>query len=141
MVRTRATSCVLLTRDIVVIGASAGGIAAITTILKGLPRDLVAARDGEIFRNGEVYVASPDRHLILEASGRMRTTRAPREKRARPAIDPLFRSAALAFGPRVIGIVLSGRLDHGTAGLRGIKMCGGVTILQDPLMHLSTQCR
>src|SRR5215472_3174855 len=105
IVRTRATSFVLLTRDIVVIGASVGGIEAITTILKGLPSGLGAAifvvvhirpqspshlpeifsqcgplsarnaRDGEIFGNGEIYVAPPDHHLILEASGRVRTTR------------------------------------------------------------------
>src|SRR5262249_31628360 len=83
-------------------------------------------------RTGCVYIAPPDHHLMLETNGRMRVTRGPKENRARPAVDPLFRSAALAFGSRVIGVVLSGGLDDGTAGLRGIKMCGGIAIVQDP---------
>src|SRR5262249_47684536 len=83
-------------------------------------------------RTGCVYIAPPDHHLMLETNGRMRVTRGPKENRSRPAVDPLFRSAALAFGSRVIGVVLSGGLDDGTAGLRNIKMCGGTTIVQDP---------
>ncbi len=148
--------------DIVVIGASAGGIEVLSKLMKGLPAGFPAAvfvvihvapdspgylpeiltragplhaqnaRDRQPFQHGCVYVAPPNRHLMLDASGRMRVTRGPKENRTRPAIDPLFRSAALAFGPRVIGVVLSGGLDDGTAGLRGIKMCGGITVVQDP---------
>jgi two-component system chemotaxis response regulator CheB len=91
-----------------------------------------SARNGERFTNGAIYVAPPDHHLLLESDRRMRVLRGPRENRTRPAVDPLFRSAALAYGPRVIGVVLSGGLDDGTAGLRGVKMCGGTTIVQDP---------
>src|SRR5262249_400286 len=87
-------------------------------------------RDGKPFRQGRIYAAPPDHHLMLEAAERMRVVRGPKENRSRPAVDPLFRSAALAFGPRVIGVVLSGGLDDGTAGLRGIKVCGGA-IVQD----------
>jgi len=152
----------LTTRDIVVLGASAGGIEAITTILADLSVDLPAAifivvhiapqspgylagifdrasplpvqnaHQGQTFSAGRAYVAPPDRHLLLGAGGRILLSRGPRENRTRPAIDPLFRSAAVAFGPRVIGVVLSGGLDDGCAGLRGIKMCGGTTIVQDP---------
>jgi two-component system, chemotaxis family, protein-glutamate methylesterase/glutaminase len=152
----------VVTRDIIVIGASAGGIDPLSTIVANLPADLPAAifvvvhvaphspgylsemlsrssalparsaRSGERFTNGAIYVAPPDYHLLLEADRRMLVVRGPRENRTRPAADPLFRSAALAFGPRVIGVVLSGGLDDGTAGLRGIKMCGGTTIVQDP---------
>jgi two-component system chemotaxis response regulator CheB len=149
-------------RDIVVVGASAGGIDALSEIVKGLPSDLPAAifvvvhiaphspaylpeilsmrgalsaknaRDGQRFANSAIYVAPPDHHLLLQADRTMVVVRGPKENRARPAVDPLFRSAALAFGPRVIGLVLSGGLDDGTAGLRGIKMCGGTTAVQDP---------
>jgi two-component system chemotaxis response regulator CheB len=149
-------------RDIVVIGASAGGIEAVSTVLREFPKDLPAAvfvvvhiapqsvgylptiftkagglpaknaEHGEIFHRGLAYVAPPDFHLILNAEGRLETIRGPRENRVRPAVDPLFRSAALAYGPRVIGVVLSGGLDDGTSGLRAIKMCGGVAVVQDP---------
>src|SRR3954468_9683955 len=152
----------MATHDIVVIGASAGGIEALSNIVKNLPPTLAAsifvvvhispdspgylpeilanrgplpasnAKDGEKFARGHIYVAPPDHHLLVEANGTMRTSRGPRENRSRPAVDPLFRSAALAFGPRVVGVVLSGGLDDGTAGLRAIKMCGGVSIVQDP---------
>jgi two-component system, chemotaxis family, protein-glutamate methylesterase/glutaminase len=96
------------------------------------------ARDGEKFEQGTIYVASPDHHLLLTPGERVLVVRGPRENRMRPAIDPLFRSAALAYGARVIGVVLSGGLDDGTAGLRGIKMCGGTTIVQDPAAALDT---
>jgi two-component system chemotaxis response regulator CheB len=149
-------------RDIVAIGASAGGLEALSAILSGLPGELPAtvfivmhtapnspgylveilsnagplpvryARNGERFRKSAAYIAPPDHHLLLSSDGKMEVVRGPRENRTRPAVDPLFRSAALAFGSRVVGIVLSGGLDDGTAGLRGIKMCGGVAVVQDP---------
>ncbi len=96
-----------------------------------LPAKVAEAR--EIVAPGVIYVARPDRHLLLDPNGRIRTPRGPRENGTRPAIDPLFRSAALAFGPSVIGVILSGALDDGAAGLGGIKMCGGTTIVQDPV--------
>ncbi|HEX5044945.1 MAG TPA: chemotaxis protein CheB [Candidatus Polarisedimenticolaceae bacterium] len=148
-------------RDIVVIGASAGGVEALRDLVRALPPDLPAAvfvvlhlapggpsvlpailqRAGSLpavhpvhrerILPGRIYVAPPDRHMLLHA-GRIRLTVGPRENRSRPAIDPLFRSAAMEFGPRVIGIVLSGALDDGTAGLRAIGEKGGLTVVQDP---------
>lgn len=147
--------------DIVVIGASAGGIEALRTLLGELPPDLPAsifvvvhlspqspgvlpeilsragplpahlALDNAPFEHGHVYTAPPDRHLLLE-NEHMRLTTGPKENRARPAVDPLFRSAAYAYGPRVIGIILSGSLDDGTAGLWAVKDRGGIAIVQDP---------
>src|SRR5262245_34861077 len=148
-------------RDIVVIGTSAGGIAALQTVFAGLPRDLPAAVfvvihmspdtpsvlprlleragplpvhaavDGEPVRGGNVYVASPDHHLLIE-DGRVRVARGPKENRHRPSVDPLFRSAAVSYGRRVIGVVMTGALDDGTAGLRTIKQRGGLALVQDP---------
>lgn len=148
-------------RDIIVLGASAGGVEVLRTVLAGLPEDLPAAlflvmhtpaespgmlpqildrqaklpvheaSDGEPIRHGRVYVARPDRHLMLEER-RVRVVRGPKQNRHRPALDPLFRSAAVVFGPRVIGVVLTGNLDDGTAGLRAIKDRGGLAIVQDP---------
>jgi two-component system, chemotaxis family, protein-glutamate methylesterase/glutaminase len=147
---------------IVVIGASAGGVDALMRVVRGLPPDFAApvcvvlhipadspsllahilsregplvakeAADREPLRRGVIYVAPPDRHLLVEKNGTVRVTRGPRENRHRPAVDPLFRSAARAFGPRAIGVVLTGSLDDGTAGLLAIKKQGGVTIVQDP---------
>jgi two-component system, chemotaxis family, protein-glutamate methylesterase/glutaminase len=148
-------------RDIVVIGASAGGIEALTTIIAHLPHDLPAAlfvvvhipseapsslaqifsragvlpaqtaQDKTPIEHGHIYVAPPDRHLLLTAD-EVRVVSGPRENRHRPAIDPLFRSSALSFGHRVVGIVLSGALDDGTAGLLAIKRAGGIAMVQDP---------
>jgi two-component system, chemotaxis family, protein-glutamate methylesterase/glutaminase len=150
-----------MARDIIVIGASAGGVPALKTFFRNfnpgepvsvfvvlhispraisnLPQILAMqsslpvshAIDGEAIQPNRVYVAPPDHHLIVEF-GHMHLTRGPRENRVRPAINPLFRSAALAYGPRVIGIVLTGMLDDGTAGLWEIKRRGGMAIVQSP---------
>ncbi len=147
--------------DIVVIGASAGGVEALLTLVKTLPRDLPAAlfvvlhvppdgtsalpnilaaagalpaahpRDGEPIEHGRIYVAPPDYHLLIEP-GHVRLSRGPRENRYRPAVDPLFRSAARAYGPRVIGVVLSGMLDDGSAGMIALARRGGIGIVQEP---------
>ena len=151
----------MIKRDIIVIGASAGGLQALSALLGKLPKDLQAsvfvvwhispnhrsilpgvlsragklpathAVDGEPIRPGRIYVARPAYHLVLEVD-RVRLTKGPKENRFRPAVDTLFRSAAYAFGPRVIGVVLTGALDDGTAGLWSIKDRGGIAIVQDP---------
>ncbi len=148
-------------RDIIVIGASAGGIEALKQLLSALPKDLASAifivvhqsptspgSLAQVFSrasNIEVkvaenqspitpntaFVAPPDCHLVLEKQV-MRLVRGPRENRHRPAVDPLFRSAAIHHGPRVIGVVLSGYLDDGSAGLAAIKSQGGLAVVQDP---------
>jgi two-component system chemotaxis response regulator CheB len=148
-------------RDIIVIGASAGGVEAVAALVEALPRDLAAAvfvvvhfpphvtsvlpsiltrrggmaavhpADGDAIELGCVYVAPPDRHMLVER-GHVRLVRGPRENAARPAVDPLFRSAARAYGARVIGVVLTGNLDDGTAGLLAIKSAGGLAVVQDP---------
>jgi two-component system chemotaxis response regulator CheB len=149
------------TRRVVTIGTSSGGIDALRTIIGALPRDFDAAiaivvhtspespgvlpeiirrsgpldappvRSGEGLRRGVIYVAPPDHHMLIEP-GRIRLTKGPRENRFRPAIDPLFRSAAQVYGPAAIGVVLTGNLDDGTAGLWAIKQLGGTAIVQDP---------
>lgn len=148
-------------RDIIVIGASAGGIEAISDLILQFPEDMnaaifivvhisaaspnmlpiifdrrsslkcVQAKDNEEFVKGTIYIAPADFHLILK-NNHMEVTRGPKENRARPAIDPLFRSAALNYGSRVIGILLSGMLDDGVSGLNSIKERGGVVIVQHP---------
>jgi two-component system chemotaxis response regulator CheB len=147
-------------RDLVVIGASAGGVSALLELCAALPSKLPAAvlivlhvgtnpsvlpmllsarghnravhaEDGQTIETGTLYVAPPDHHMLVK-DGAIRLTRGAKEHHTRPAIDPLFRSTALAFGPRVIGVVLTGRLDDGTAGLVAIKRCGGVAVVQDP---------
>jgi two-component system, chemotaxis family, protein-glutamate methylesterase/glutaminase len=148
-------------RDVVVIGASAGGVEALGSLIAHLPEDIAAslfvvlhipasgtsllptilerrgdlraahAVDEEPIERGRIYVAPPDHHLLLQR-GVIRVVRGPRENGYRPAIDPLFRSAAHSFGPRVTGVVLSGVLDDGTAGLALIKNAGGRTLVQDP---------
>jgi two-component system, chemotaxis family, protein-glutamate methylesterase/glutaminase len=147
--------------DIVVIGGSAGGVEALKRICEGLPSDFPAAvfvvvhisansrgimpdllsragrlparhpRDDEPINRGVIYVAPPDMHMLLRP-GHVILRRGPQENRTRPAIDPLFRSAAVAYGSRVIGVLLSGLLDDGCAGLIAIKSCGGVCIVQEP---------
>jgi two-component system chemotaxis response regulator CheB len=149
-------------RDIIVIGASAGGLEVLDEVVGQLPTDLPAsifivqhlapentgeallhrlgrnkafgcklAENGEFFRPGRIYIAPPDSHMLVKET-RILVTKGARENRYRPAIDPLFRSAAVTHGPRVIGFILSGMLDDGTAGLIAIRKCGGVTIVQDP---------
>lgn len=147
-------------RDTIVLGASSGGVDALRKIAAGLPADLEAtvlavlhiganpsilpamlssagplparhAREGEPLRPGAIYVAPPDRHLII-VDEHVQLVRGPKENFARPAIDPLFRSAAVARGNRVVATVLTGQLDDGAAGLRAVRQCGGVTIVQDP---------
>jgi two-component system chemotaxis response regulator CheB len=147
--------------DIVVIGASAGGVEALTTIARQLSPSLKAsvfvvvhvspdsagllpailnrtspvparqAEDGAAIEPGNIYVAPPDRHLMLEP-GEVRVTRGPRHNRHRPAIDLLFRTAARHYGSRVVGVVLTGFLDDGSSGLLAIKNAGGIAIVQDP---------
>ncbi|HEX9442616.1 MAG TPA: chemotaxis protein CheB, partial [Candidatus Binatia bacterium] len=95
------------------------------------PLPAVHPQDGAEFRNGNIYIAPPDHHLLVER-GRVRVVRGPEENRFRPAIDPLFRSAARAYGPRVLGVLLTGNLDDGTVGLQAIKRRGGTAIVQDP---------
>lgn len=147
---------------VVVVGASAGGMEALTGLVAQLSADFPApvfivnhmsaettgkllvrtlnkagsltcshAQDGEAFKRGHVYVAPSDQHLLL-VKGKMLVTKGARENRYRPAIDPLFRSAAVAYGKGVIGIILTGYLDDGTSGMMAIKRCGGVCIAQDP---------
>lgn len=111
--------------------SSLGTLAAILDRAGPLP--VVTAEDGASFAPGQVYVAPPDRHLLVQP-GRMTVAMGPKENRTRPAIDPLFRSAAAAYGPRVVGVVLSGLLDDGAASLLAIRRCNGVTVVQDPGM-------
>ena len=150
-----------LRRDIVVIGASAGGFEALSELLGALPFGLGAAilivlhtspdspgntadilervgrlpvvhpHDGDDIVHGCVMVAPPDHHLIVDGST-VRLVRGPKENGVRPAVDPLFRSAVRSYGPRVVGVLLSGALDDGTQGLSEIKQGGGLAVVQDP---------
>ncbi|MFL5285332.1 MAG: chemotaxis protein CheB, partial [Rhodopila sp.] len=95
------------------------------------PMAVKTAAEGDTVENGRAYVAPAGQHLLVDHST-IRLGRGPRENMARPAVDPLFRSAALSYGPRVIGVVLSGKLDDGAAGLAAVKRCGGLTVVQDP---------
>jgi len=148
-------------RDIIVVGTSAGGVEALTVLMGGMPSDLPAAifvvlhigptaprvlpqilarasrlrfamaEEGEPIEKGRVYIAPPDHHLLL-SEDRVHLNRGPRENGHRPAVDTLFRSAANTFGERVVGVVLTGMRNCGTAGLMAVKRQGGVAIVQDP---------
>ncbi len=148
-------------RDIVVIGASAGGIPPLLTVIERLPDDFGAAvlivvhlppmsksrlphllqrvtnlpvamaEDGQALEPGRIYVAPPDEHLLVRP-GSVELSHGPRENHTRPAVDPLFRSAARAYGERVIGVVLSGTLYDGSGGLMAINAHHGIAIVQDP---------
>lgn len=147
--------------NIITIGTSAGGVEALVKLVRQLPRDLPAAvfvvlhipaqgasflpeilnRWGELkamhatddmeIQQGYIYVAPPDHHLLIE-QGHMHIVHGPKENHHRPSADVLFRSAAITYGPRVIGVVLTGALHDGTAGLLAIKQCGGTAVVQDP---------
>jgi two-component system chemotaxis response regulator CheB len=95
------------------------------------PLSITTAVDGEILRPGHVYVAPADHHLLV-IGNEVKLGRGPRENMARPAIDPLFRSVAISFGPRAIAVVLTGMLNDGASGLADVKRCGGVTVVQNP---------
>ena len=148
-------------RDMIVVGASAGGVEALIRLVGALPADLSTAIflvlhipaqspsllpeilnragqlhaihpvDGQAIQYRQIYIAPPDHHLLVE-EGIVRIVRGPKENRHRPAIDPLFRSAARTYGTRVVGVILTGSMDDGTAGLLAIKRRGGKTIVQDP---------
>ncbi|BAZ12409.1 CheB methylesterase [Calothrix sp. NIES-4071] len=147
--------------DIIVVGASAGGVEALTFLVSNLPSDLNAsiiiilhvpsegksvlptilnrakrlpahhAKDGEVLKPGQIYVAPPGYHLLIK-SGYVNLARGPKENNHRPAIDPTFRTAARFYDGRVIGVVLTGVLDDGTAGLAAVKIRGGLAVVQDP---------
>ncbi|MBW4598615.1 MAG: chemotaxis protein CheB [Calothrix sp. FI2-JRJ7] len=147
--------------DIIVVGASAGGVEALSYLVKNLPSDLNAiifvilhvpsnstsvlprilnrakrlpahhATDGEVIEPGHIYVAPPGYHLLVK-SGYVNLVHGPKENNHRPAIDPTFRTAARAYDGRVIGVVLTGALDDGTAGLAAVKIRGGIAVVQDP---------
>lgn len=147
------------TRDLIVIGASMGGIEALARLAAALPEDLpaavlvvqhttadspgrlphllttrgtlpaVQAEDGMTAQRGRIYVAAPDRHLLVH-DGTLRVVRGPRENRSRPAIDPLFRTASVSRRSRVVGVILTGLLGDGAAGLHAVQRCGGLTVVQ-----------
>jgi two-component system, chemotaxis family, protein-glutamate methylesterase/glutaminase len=149
--------------DVIVVGASAGGVEALQTLAAGLPADLPAAVcvvlhigsglngnsllpeilkhagalparqvvDREEIRPGHIYVAAPNCHFVIEP-GRLRSVDGPKENMTRPAINPLFRSAAAAYGAQIIGVILTGLLDDGVAGLAEIKRKGGLAVVQNP---------
>jgi two-component system chemotaxis response regulator CheB len=147
---------------VIAIGASAGALDAVRHITEALPRDCAAAiavvfhvgpypshlleilswhgklpvvfgEDGAVLEPGRIYVAPPDQHMLLESPGRIRVVNGSPVHNTRPAVDPLFASAAATFGSRVVGVVLSGKGKDGATGLRLIKNHGGLALVQDPV--------
>jgi two-component system, chemotaxis family, protein-glutamate methylesterase/glutaminase len=148
-------------RDIVVIGASAGGVEALRDVASQLPVNFPGAvfavlhmlphtrsflpeilgkagplsavhpKDGDAIEHGKIYLAPPDRHLVIERD-HVHLSNGPKEQRQRPCINVTLRSAALAYGERVVGVILTGQMDDGTAGLWEVKRRGGVTVVQNP---------
>jgi two-component system chemotaxis response regulator CheB len=151
----------MLRHDIIVIGASAGGVAALSEVVKDLPADLdasvfvvlhlppwhkshlpeILSRQGPLpavhpqmkqsVERGHIYVAPPNAHLLVQ-NGSVELWHGPRENRNRPSVNTLFRAAAVSHRERVVGVILSGNLDDGSAGLWWIKRFGGVTVVQNP---------
>ena len=147
--------------DIVAVGASAGGVEALSSFVESLPGNLDAAvfavlhfpenatsvlprilnrsrtliakhpEDGDAIQKSHVYIAPPGCHMLVK-SGKIRVIRGPKENGHRPAIDPTFRTAARVYGSRVAGVILSGLLDDGVVGMSAIRFCGGMTLVQDP---------
>lgn len=147
--------------DIVVVGASAGGVQALIELVSRLPADLpaavfvvlhtaprcpnvlpmilarharmevVLATDGDPIRPGRIYVAGADYHLLID-DGKIRLNHGPKQHHTRPAVDPLFQTAAAAYGPRVVGVVLTGAGANGVRGMLAIKQHGGIAMIQDP---------
>jgi two-component system chemotaxis response regulator CheB len=152
----------LAKRDIIMIGASAGGIEPLQQLVAGLPKDFDASifvtvhipawhksglpsilsrignlpaehpKSGETIEPGHIYVAPPDHHLLLDSAGKLQLWRGPKENRHRPSINASFRSAAVSYRERVVGVILSGMLDDGVTGLWWIKRFGGLAMVQDP---------
>ena len=149
------------TQRLIAIGASAGGVEALTRLVADLPEDLPAAvvvvlhhtpgspsalayilasagglpareaRDGDLLWPGCILVSAPGRHLVVQ-NGRARLLDTARVNRVKPAIDPLFRSGAREYGPRLVAVILSGMLNDGSAGLIAVRRAGGVAVVQDP---------
>lgn len=150
-------------KSVIVVGASAGGLQAISELLEKVPQSLDAAilvvlhlsrhslsnvlvhhlqkrtaftcsipKNGERIQARHVYIAKPDFHMLIAADQTIRFIKGPHENRWRPSIDVLFRSAAVVFNSKTIGIILTGLLDDGTAGMMAIKKCGGICIVQEP---------
>jgi two-component system, chemotaxis family, protein-glutamate methylesterase/glutaminase len=149
-------------RDILAVGTSAGGVEALLFLAGQFRPDFPAsvlitihlpshgrseldeilsragplpasfARDGETLRRSRIYIAPPDRHLLVDGGDRLALGEGPRENNSRPSIDPMLRSAAVCCGSRAVGVVLTGTLGDGASGLWAVRQCGGLTAVQDP---------